>query len=774
MRIPPSVGRIGLALLLALLELATMAALALTAPLFFWRVLTSNPADQATFPLGDFTELHYPYRHWAAEEIAKGNLPGWNPYLSAGHPSLGDVQFGLLYPINTFFAQFYGGELPVIGLEQQVVLHFSIASVGAYLLARALGAGRPGSAVASLAFAYAGYMTSFPVQQVIILQTSVWLPWVLLGIELSFRWRQPLFGLITAGAVMMAALVGHPQTLAYVLGLSAAYGLYRLFTMFSLRGLVGAALGGLLGLGLAAPALVPALAHLRLTARTDVGYQFTASGFVPHELIGLVLLGGLGGRALYVGVLVVCLALIGLGARRPGSGFWGSATAVALLLTLGGNSFLYPAAYAVFPGMQFFRDHERAALVVSLCLAMLAGQGARVALSPERMTAKVWIARAIRLALLAAGVFGLVGMALQYPTIVIQGGPRNEIGNLSDRAVLTGFLALLAAGLFLAARRPGRGPLIALGLVGLCGVDLFTASWRENLTPGSPENLLRTTPLVQFLRGRLGPLERIASEGRLPADGNGGALFRLPDVVGNSPLDLYSYRAFGEKVEELQRWRLLGVRFAITQRKMEDPRLARVFQLNDDIVYELDAKLRLPRAWLVHRAVVAGSRDDELELTRRIKPDEEVVVAAAPGQLDGRPPDRPVAEGTDTAIAAYENERIALRTWSSRAAVLVLGERDYPGWTATLDGVPTALLRADYALRAVYVPAGRHDVELRFEPPGFTTGQRLADQALTAAVALTVLGLALPALTWVAPKVAARLAQRKGRIATARLPAHPA
>jgi len=773
-RIHPRVRRVGRTALFVVLELATLAGLALSAPLFFWRILTPNPADVATFPLGDFTELHYPYRHWAAEEIAKGQLPTWNPYLSAGHPSLGDVQFGPLYPINTFFARLYDGDLPVLGLEQQVVLHFAIAAIGAYLLARAIGSGRAGSALAALAFAYAGYMTSFPVQQIIILQTSVWLPWVLLGIELSFRWRQPLFGLITAAAVAMAALVGHPQTLAYVLGLSGAYGLYRLLTAFSVRGLLGAALGGLLGLGLAAPALMPALAHLRLTARTDVGYQFTATGFTAHELVGLVLNGGLGGKALYAGVLVLCLALIALGARRASSGFWASAGAVALLLSLGGNSFLYPAAYAVFPGMQFFRDHERAALIASLCLAMLAGQGVRVLLSGERHTAELAIGRAVRVATTAALVFGLVGLALQYPPLVIQGGPRNEIGNIGDRALLTAFLALLAAGLFVAARRPARGPLLGLGLVALCGVDLFTSSWQANLAVGAPDKLLRPTPLVQFLKGQLGPLERIASEGRLPADGNGGALFRLPDVVGNSPLDLESYKTFGDKVEELQRWRLLGVRFAVTTRKIDDPRLTRVFQQGDDIVYEVDPKLRLPRAWLVHRAIVAGSRDDELELTRRIKPEEEVVVPSAPGPLDGRAPDRPVADGTDVAITAFENERIALQSWSTRPSMLVLGERDYPGWTATVDGTATPLLRADYALRALYLPAGRHDVELRFAPPGFADGQRIADQALTAAMLLAVLGLLLPLASWGAPRLAAIFAERKRAFAAARLPANPA
>src|SRR6266545_5458577 len=95
----PPARRAGWLILWWLSELAIVAGLAYLPAVFFWRLLTSSPSDQAIIPIGDFTELHFPYRSWAAEQLGGGRLPAWNPYLSAGHPSLGDVQFGLLYPI---------------------------------------------------------------------------------------------------------------------------------------------------------------------------------------------------------------------------------------------------------------------------------------------------------------------------------------------------------------------------------------------------------------------------------------------------------------------------------------------------------------------------------------------------------------------------------------------------------------------------------------------------------------------------------------------------
>ena len=739
--------------------------------LFFWRILTGNTADVATFPLGDFTELHFPYRHWAAEELIHGRLPTWNPFLSSGHPSLGDIQFGLLYPINTLFARMFAGDLTVLGLEQQVILHFSIATVGLYLFARATGAGRPGSMVAAIGFAFSGHLTSFPVQQIIILQTSVWLPWILLGLELGIGRRQLIGGVLVAASTMMAALVGHPQTLGYVLGLATAYGLIRLYRVPSLRGLIAAAVGGPIGLALAAPALLPALEHLRLTARTDVGYSFTSGGFPAHELLGFIYPTDLGGRGLYVGVPIICLVLVVIAARRPGSYFRLGVVIVAGLLSLGGNTFLYPALYAVIPGFQFFRNHERSAVLVTFALSMLAAHGLTALLAANRDMNAVLVRRIAIGAAAVAGIFMIVTLLGMPGLMVAQGDQRNQLGALGDRAVLTALFAILTAALLFAARyRAASTPMLGVFAVLLVTIDLFSTSWTASVAPGSPEKLLRSTPTTQFLMRSAGPLERVATEGVLPADGNAGALFRFSDIVGNSPLDLQAYRTFGDKVDEFQRWRMLGVRYLVTKRKIEDPRILRVFVENDLNTHEIRRDLRLPRAWLVHRVLVASDADQELELTRRIKPEEEVVLPAEVGRLDGRAPERPVAEGTDVLITSDLGDAIELRSWSRRDALLVMSERDYPGWTARIDGQPVPVLRANSILRGIYLPSGEHTIAMRFDPPGFAEGLRWAERAYNGMIVLAVFGVLVPLAVWSRPIWAGILSSgrlryaRRGRV----------
>ena len=66
--------------------------------------------------------------------------------------------------------------------------------------------------------------------------------------------------------------------------------------------------------------------------------------------------------------------------------------------------------------------------------------------------------------------------------------------------------------------------------------------------------------------------------------------------------------------------------------------------------------------------------------------------------------------------------------------ILVLSDQWYPGWRVTVDGVAAPLLRTDYALRGVFVPAGTHQVTFRFQPLPLYLGLALAGITLALSV----------------------------------------
>ena len=67
-------------------------------------------------------------------------------------------------------------------------------------------------------------------------------------------------------------------------------------------------------------------------------------------------------------------------------------------------------------------------------------------------------------------------------------------------------------------------------------------------------------------------------------------------------------------------------------------------------------------------------------------------------------------------LTSYEPNQLVYETSSPQDGIVVFSEIYYPGWTATIDGKPADIARADYILRAMNVPAGKHTIEMRFDP----------------------------------------------------------
>jgi hypothetical protein len=151
----------------------------------------------------------------------------------------------------------------------------------------------------------------------------------------------------------------------------------------------------------------------------------------------------------------------------------------------------------------------------------------------------------------------------------------------------------------------------------------------------------------------------------------------------------------------------------------------------------------LPRAYRTARALPEpASLRAALRLlaSERFDPRRHALVDAPPRALRPRPGEAVAPDAGEVEIALYEPERVVLRTRGERAALVVLGDAWYPGWEATLDGARVPLLRANLNFRGVAVPAGSHEVEMRYRPASLRRGLLLA--ALGAAAGGAALGVA--------------------------------
>lgn len=150
---------------------------------------------------------------------------------------------------------------------------------------------------------------------------------------------------------------------------------------------------------------------------------------------------------------------------------------------------------------------------------------------------------------------------------------------------------------------------------------------------------------------------------------------------------------------------------------------------NGIIIYE--NRKALPRAFLADSVVVAGSAQQarELLLDGALDLSRTVIIEEAP------PPSVLGHEGRETGVGdaeiiRYSPNRVEIRVRARRACMLFLSDTYYPGWEATVDGTETKIYKADYAFRGVFVPAGEHDVVMRFRPRSVMIGGAVSLLAL--------------------------------------------
>jgi hypothetical protein len=101
---------------------------------------------------------------------------------------------------------------------------------------------------------------------------------------------------------------------------------------------------------------------------------------------------------------------------------------------------------------------------------------------------------------------------------------------------------------------------------------------------------------------------------------------------------------------------------------------------------------------------------------------------------DPRPPDRAAADES-VQIVAYEPERVAITAEVTSPAVLVLADAFYPGWQATVDGVPAPILRANLMFRGLALTPGRHEIVFSYRPAAWRLGAAISLIALAALIA---------------------------------------
>ena len=139
-------------------------------------------------------------------------------------------------------------------------------------------------------------------------------------------------------------------------------------------------------------------------------------------------------------------------------------------------------------------------------------------------------------------------------------------------------------------------------------------------------------------------------------------------------------------------------------------------------------------AWTVDSLVTASSVDEEYALTE--ESDLRRLAVLGP-DFAAKAEGFEAADGTVT-LTSYAPNELRYAAALQEGGLVVFSEIWYPGWKATVDGSPLELLRADWTLRAAYIPAGTHEIVMRFEPESYSRGR-----AVSLATSITLILLLL-------------------------------
>ena len=145
-------------------------------------------------------------------------------------------------------------------------------------------------------------------------------------------------------------------------------------------------------------------------------------------------------------------------------------------------------------------------------------------------------------------------------------------------------------------------------------------------------------------------------------------------------------------------------------------------------------KTCMPRLSFVPKWQVVSDRRQILSLLRSgaVNPRETVLLEENIGQSEPQTSPPPNAS---VEVKQYADQNIVARVRTAQPGIILLADTWYPGWKARVDGQSTPLYRADYILKAIYVPAGDHEIQFYFAPPTFRIGAAIS--------LLTILGAVL-------------------------------
>ncbi len=691
----------------------------------------------------DITEFHVPLRHFFGQAWAKGQFPLWAPGIYTGFPLFAEGQVGPLYPPNWLFAllpAWYAYGILFVG-------HLALAAVCTfYFLTNHLS--RPAAFIGGAVFGLTGFLAVHHMH-INIVQAAALTAAAFATFEKMVQTRRVKYLALTALALGLMALAGHPQTTIQGGMALAIYGIARIAIFPSkqipkLAAFFVAAI--LLGAAMYIVHLIPAMELARDSVRAEglavadqMGQHITLQSIVAAVVPSAFGSAGMdtawlnpGGQSrpmldIYMGIAVVILGLLSLRQKSP----WVIFTALFVLIALGPLTLGIKEIYRL-PIINSLRFPDRFNLQIAFFASFAAAGGVEAVLSKRIKPLD------IILTTLAVVIPTLLVLALTYRN-GIKGPLKQEL--IRDLVIAAVALGVLIAAALLSKPRTSFlllaiATILPLADFGHRQVPTIDPSYWD--TPNTVKAILaardaqkppdqdhptierqiervafRKVPTKYLAKGWL--LDKTKYQGAMESlIYNQAMLYDLHSVDGIVPLRSREFLNVYQPIyyDNNASFGLFGARWLVTAVAPKGPQFRQVL---DGPISVWEDKSALPRAYAVHSFQVETNPKQRVsKLLASSDLASKVFLSKQPTQ--SLPRQNPNSPPSTVTIDKYEHDHVVLKASMMSDGFVVLSDREYPGWQATVDGNKTEILRANHIFRAVYVPQGTHTIEYQFRP----------------------------------------------------------
>ncbi|MGB7768424.1 MAG: YfhO family protein [Verrucomicrobiia bacterium] len=709
-----------------------------------------------SFFFRDFGLFTYPVAYFAHESFWQGQVPLWNPLNNCGVPFLAQWNTSVCYPLSLLYLIF---PLPW-SLNYFCLGHLVLAGVGMYLLAYRWTQNQLAASIAGLVFALNGLMLN-SLMWTSNLAALSWQPLVILWAEQAWRTGGRRVAIAAlAGAMQM--LSGAPEIIIFtwvMLGMLWLSQAWRRQISFW-PGLRRFVIVVVLITGLSAIQLLPFFDLLRHSER---GSSYVLADASPMPLWGWAnfivplfrCIRTSFGTCLqadqpwtasyYLGMGTVLLAAVAVWRWRRQPEICGLAgmTLAGLVLALGNGGYVYAWLKHIVPWIGFARYPIKFVSLPVFTIPLLAAFGFNALQNATGLDRK----RQARDLLIIAAV-------LLFTAILILAAARwlPHFGYdwqwaWRDGVLRVFFLIGLVGAISVLIRVSTmrlRG-LMGLAVLALVGFDLVTAGMHVSptvVTKAFGPLELNMTFRPEYPESRAMLSQQITSYLSLAWTDNPlyyyvgvrGALYENCNIPENIPkVDGFCSLHLKDEMDIEEILYDVNLGFTATNVPPAPPILnfLGVSQLSasNTIFAWQERKSFLPLVTAGQRPIFAG----DAETMKKLESADFDPRRAVYLPLSAR--DRVAvtdASGTEVIFQQFGAQQAHLTVQAPALALVVMAQAYYHDWHAYVDGKPVPLLRANHAFQALEVPAGQHEIVLRYVDWMFRLGAAIS--------ALTLLG----------------------------------